>query len=315
MLRVWPLILLLMPLAFGQEARRSEAKSEPLRPDWCKKLPRPGYRDLERIPVKTDWFEVYRIRPGVFALYEPHQYEEVISYLVLGSKRALLFDTGLGIGNIRAVVEQLTRLPITVLNSHTHVDHIGGNAQFKDIVGTDTAYTRVHTRGASHAEVAEMVLPERLCGSWPAGFKPETHSIAPFRISRFVKDGDVIDLGGRELQVLQVPGHTPDSLALLDRKNKLLFTGDTFYAGPIFLYVPESDVPAYKRSIERLQKLVPALELLLPGHNVPVARPEMLTRLVEAFQQIEAGKAKFVVDQDRREYQFDGFSIMMAAPK
>lgn len=311
------LVLLMAPLAlpFGQQAQRPEAKNEPLRPDWCKKLPRPEYKNLQRVPIKTDWFEVYRVRPGVFALYEPRQYEEVISYLIVGSKRALLFDTGLGIGNIREVAEQLSDLPITVLNSHTHIDHIGGNAQFKDILGTDTAYTRGHSRGAPHAEVAEIVLPERVCGSWPDGFKPEAYAIRPFHISRFVKDGDVIDLGGRKLEVLQVPGHTPDALALLDRKNKLLFTGDTFYAGPIFLYVPESDVPAYERSIERLQKLVPTLELLLPGHNVPAAKPEMLTRLVEAFHQIEAGKAKFVIDQDRREYQFDGFSILMAAPK
>ena len=313
--RVWLLIFVLMPLVFGQQTQRPEAKSEPLRPEWCQKLPRAGYKNLESVPVKSDWFEVYRVRPGVFAIYEPHQYEEVISYLILGSKRALLFDTGLGIGNIRYVVDQLTRLPITVLNSHTHIDHIGGNAQFSDVLGTDTAYTRFNTRGAPHAELEEMVRPERLCGNWPAGFKPEGYAISGFRVSRFVKDGDVIDLGRRKLEVLQVPGHTPDSLALLDRKNKLLFTGDTFYPGPIFLYVPESDVSAYKSSIERLAKLSPALDLLLPGHNVPAEKPQMLTRLVEAFHEIEAGKAKFVLDQGRREYRFGEFSIVMAAPK
>jgi len=315
MQRTFVVIFLIMPLLLGQEAARPEAKSEPLRPEWCRKLPRAGYKRLERVPVKSDWFEVYRVRPGAFAIYEPHQYEEVISYLILGSKKALLFDTGLGIGNIREVVSQLTPLPITVLNSHTHIDHIGGNSQFSDILGTDTAYTRAHTQGAPHAEVEEIVRPERLCGQWPSGFKPESYAIAPFKIARFVKDGDVIDLGGRRLEVLQIPGHTPDSLALHDHKNKLLFTGDTFYAGPIFLYVPESDVPAYKRSIERLEKLVPSLELLLPGHNVPASPPQMLRRLVQAFHEIDAAKAKFVLDQGRRDYQFDGFSILMAAPK
>src|SRR5262245_11214986 len=110
------LVFALTALAFAQDVQRPEAKNEPLPPDWCQKLPRAGYKNLEHVQVKSDWFEVYRVRPGVFALYEPHQYEEVISYLVLGSKRALLFDTGLGIGKIRGVVDQLTRLPITVLN-------------------------------------------------------------------------------------------------------------------------------------------------------------------------------------------------------
>src|SRR5262245_56795653 len=170
-------MLVLLPWLAAQEPQRPEAKSEPLRPEWCRKLPRAEYKNLERVTVKSDWFEVYRVRPGVFAIYEPHQYEEVISYLILGSQRALLFDTGLGIGNIREVVDQLTRLPITVLNSHTHIDHIGGNSQFSVILGTDTAYTRANTRGASHAELEEIVRPERLCGSWPAGFKPESYSI------------------------------------------------------------------------------------------------------------------------------------------
>jgi glyoxylase-like metal-dependent hydrolase (beta-lactamase superfamily II) len=212
-------------------------------------------------------------------------------------------------------VRHLTELPVTVLNSHTHFDHIGGNSQFNEILGANTAYTRGNSRGASHEELKEILAPGRLCGSLPRNFKRDRYAIPPFHISRFVKDGETIDLGGRKLEVLQTPGHTPDSLGLLDRKNKLLFTGDTFYAGPIFLYVPESDVTAYKHSIERLAKLVPELDLLLPGHNTPAEKPEMLTRLVQAFLQIESGKAKFLLDGDRREYNFEGFSIVMAAPK
>jgi len=309
------LVLLLASSLFGQGTQRPEARNEPLRPEWCRTLPRPAYKHLERVPIADSWFEVYRVRPGVFALYEPHQYEEVISYLVLGSKRALLFDTGLGIGDIREVVRQLTQLPVTVLNSHTHFDHIGGNSQFNEILGADTPYTGANSRGASHEELKEILAPGRLCGSLPRNFNRDSYVIPPFHISRFVKDGETIDLGARKLEVLQTPGHTPDSLSLLDRKNKLLFTGDTFYAGPIFLYVPESDVTAYGRSIERLAKLVPELELVLPGHNTPAEKPEMLTHLVQAFHQIESGKAKFVNDEGRREYKFEGFSIVMAAPK
>ena len=309
------LVLLLASSLFGQGTQRPEARNEPLRPEWCRTLPRPAYKHLERVPIADSWFEVYRVRPGVFALYEPHQYEEVISYLVMGSKRALLFDTGLGIGDIREVVRQLTQLPVTVLNSHTHFDHIGGNSQFNEILGADTPYTRANSRGASHEELKEILAPGRLCGSLPRNFNRDSYVIPPFHISRFVKDGETIDLGARKLEVLQTPGHTPDSLSLLDRKNKLLFTGDTFYAGPIFLYVPESDVTAYGRSIERLAKLVPELELVLPGHNTPAEKPEMLTRLVQAFKEIESGKAKFVTDEGRREYKFEGFSIVMAAPK
>ncbi len=73
--------------------------------------------------------------PGVLAIYEPHQAEETISYLILGKKMALLFDTGMGISDIRKVTGELTQLPIVVLNSHTHNDHVGGNWQFDTVYG------------------------------------------------------------------------------------------------------------------------------------------------------------------------------------
>src|SRR5437868_965401 len=248
---------------------RAEAQNEPLTADWCHDLPRAGYAKLDRVQVPGNWFQVYRIRPGVFAMYEPHQYEEVISYLITGSRRALLFDTGLGIGDMRKVVTQLTDRPVTVLNSHTHFDHIGDNWQFQDILGLDTPYTRRNTQGGTHEQLREVVMAQRFCGDPPPGFVPDKYAIPAFKISGYVKDGDVIDLGERQLEVVLTPGHTPDTLCLLDRKNKLLFTGDTFYAGPIFLYVPESDVAAYGRSVDKLAQLVPQLDLVLPSHNFP----------------------------------------------
>ncbi len=101
--------------------------------NWWDTLPRPEWSAFERIDQDQDWFEVYRIADGVFAIYEPGQFEEVISFLITGNEKALLFDTGLGIGDMKRVVEQLTDLEIVVLNSHTHYDHIGGNYQFETI--------------------------------------------------------------------------------------------------------------------------------------------------------------------------------------
>jgi len=96
---------------------------------WCARPPRPGWEAFERVDVASRWFAVYRLETGVYALYEPFQAQEVISYLVEGDERALLFDTGMGLAPIRPVVEELTRLPVVVLNSHTHYDHMGGNAE------------------------------------------------------------------------------------------------------------------------------------------------------------------------------------------
>ena len=295
-------------------ARQSPAQNagEPLRPEWCQQLPRPEYKSLTRIEVHSDWFEVYRIRPDVFAIYEPHQFEEVISYLILGHNRALLLDTGLGVASMKNVVTQLTTLPISVLNSHTHFDHTGGNFEFSEILNEDIAYSRKNAEGQSNIYSRDALAPERICGRLPSGVRANSYSIRPWKVTRAVRDGDRIDLGGRELEVIFTPGHTPDSLSLLDRKNGLLFTGDTFYKGPIYLFTPETDFAAYARSIARLAKLTPDLQLLLPSHNVPVVQPEALTRLDEAVKKVKSGEAKFVVTDGRREYSFAGFSLLVS---
>lgn len=307
---------LALAVALCCTAASAQASGEPLRPQWCRELPRPEYAKLERVNARADldddWFEVYRIRPGVFAIYEPHQFEEVISYLIVGDKRALLFDTGMGIGKISHVVTGLTKLPITVLNSHTHFDHTGGNAEFSDIWDEDTSFTRTSEKGQSNIYSRDALAPDRVCGKLPAGVQPGSYSIRPFKVTHRVKDGERIPLGGRELQVVFTPGHTPDSLCLLDRANGLLFTGDTFYPGPIYLFTPETDFTAYTKSVAKLAKLAPKLSLLLPAHNVPVAVPDFLNRLADAVQKVQTGTVKPTLTEGRREYSFQGFSLLLA---
>jgi glyoxylase-like metal-dependent hydrolase (beta-lactamase superfamily II) len=283
--------------------------------EWCKNLPRPAYSTLERVPTADSWFEVYRIRPGVFAIYEPHQLEEVISYLIIGDEKsgdakALLFDTGMGISNIQAVVAGLTKLPVIVVNSHTHNDHVGDNWRFSDVYGMDTDYTRANARGSKKAAQEELA-PDEICGALPAGFDAKAYATKAFHITHWLHDGDRIDLGGRTLKVIGTPGHTPDAIALLDEKNGLLFTGDTFYLGPIYLYVPETDLDAYVASVQKLAAMVPHLQLLLPAHNTPVADPSYLPKVVTAIQQVRRGEVKPVAKDGKHEYLFDGFSFLM----
>jgi glyoxylase-like metal-dependent hydrolase (beta-lactamase superfamily II) len=281
-------------------------------PDWCRKLPRPEYSRLEPVPDPNTWFQIYRVAPGVYALYEAHQAEEVISYLIVGSKQALLFDTGMGIASIRPLVERLTTLPVIVINSHSHPDHVGGNHEFADILALDLSYTRAHEKGFAHAEVAEEVQPGNICGALPAGFMPASYAILPWKVSHRVHDGTRIALGSRTLEIICLPGHTPDSLALLDREHGQLFIGDTFYPGPIWLFVPETDWNAYKRSVAWLADLAPSLQRLFPAHNVAVASPEVLPRLRDATRKIDSGKLKpAMLPGGRKEYRFEGFSILM----
>ena len=281
-------------------------------PDWCRALPRAEYKSLHRLPLSDSWFEVYRVAPAVFAIYEPHQSEEIISYLIIGNKQALLFDTGMGIGDIKKVAAKLTGLPIVVMNSHTHNDHVGGNWQFDTIYGMDTDFTRENSRG-SRKDAQGEIAPSEICGNLPAGFDRNTYATRPWTIHAIKHDGDRIDLGGRSLEIIATPGHTPDAISLLDRAHGLLFTGDTYYAGAIWLYRPETNLDAYDASIRRLAALAPRLKMVLGAHNVPVAPPSVLSRLVTAFEAVRAGK----VPQNPQSpgkviYKIDGISFLMA---
>src|SRR5580704_7143404 len=178
----------------------------------------------------------------------------------------------MGISNIQAVVARLAKLPVSVVNSHTHNDHVGDNWRFSDIYGMDTDFTRASARG-SKADAQAELAPEEICGALPAGFDAKAYATKPFHITHWLHDGDKIDLGGRGLKVIGTPGHTPDSIALLDEKNGLLFTGDSFYLGPIYLYRPEPVRIPYVPSIENLGPLAPLLHLLLLPHNGRVADP------------------------------------------
>ncbi|MFI5092081.1 MAG: MBL fold metallo-hydrolase [Candidatus Acidiferrum sp.] len=282
-IRSWLLILWMV-------ASASAAGSQTISPDWCKNLPRPEYKSLERVLPNDAWFEVYKVAPGVFAIYEPHQAEEVISYLIVGTKQALLFDTGMGIADIHKVVRQLTSHPIVVLNSHTHNDHVGGNSLFSFIFGMDTPFTRANAKG-SRTDAQEELAPGMICGDLPKGFNPKTYATKPWHVSLWVHDGFKISLGhDHDVEIIATPGHTPDSIALFDHENGLLFTGDTYYPGPIWLFRPETDLDAYVASVKKLAALAPQVKLVLGAHNVPVADPSILPKLVTAIEDVRAGK-------------------------
>ena len=282
--------------------------------NWYDALPRPTWSRFDEVDQSQAWFEVYRVAPGVFAIYEPGQFEEVISYLIVGSERALLFDTGLGIGDMRRLASELTPLETVVLNSHTHYDHVGGNHQFQEIYGTASEFSRANSNGRPHEAVEEFVSEGWVWKPLPDGFSTADYAIAPFVISHVVSDGDAIDIGGRTLEVIMTPGHAPDALCLLDRENRLLFVGDTFYPASLYAHLNGSDFRRYEETAQRLAELQSEVDFILPAHNESLLDSEYLTRFRDAFQNMKEEGASFVLTDGSREYAFDGFSIIVSDP-
>lgn len=282
--------LLVVTVLATSISNADEPRPEASMAAFCKQLPRSIYQSIERVPFSNDWFQLYKVAPGVTAIYEPFQWQEVISYLIEGTDEALLFDSGNGIADISSVVEYLTSKPLTILNSHSHYDHVGGNFAFDKIAALDNQFSRNRQKGHGNPNIRIEVSQQALCKELPKGVTEDNHIGRPYMITDTIEDGHIFNLGGRHLEVVHVPGHTPDALVLIDRSARLMWTGDTFYSGPIWLYAPETDLEAYAKSIARLALEVPNLDMLLPAHNTPKVEPSVLVKLSAAFAELRAGK-------------------------
>lgn len=262
----------------------------------------------------SGWFEVTRVAEDVFAIAEPHHAEEVISYLIAGAERAILLDTGMGIGDIRAVCTGITSKPLTVVNSHHHYDHVGDNHRFERIA--------IHEAEASLLEqeapvemLLEAMRPENIWGPLPEGFDRARYRILASVADQRLKEGDILDLGGRRLRVLHTPGHSPGSICLLAEGEGMLFTGDTVYAGPLYAQFDHSDFEEYRRSVERLSAMTDELLLVLPAHNVTPLDPHILVEVFGGFEQIAAGQAAWqairTIWGPLRAYSFGRFGVWL----
>jgi glyoxylase-like metal-dependent hydrolase (beta-lactamase superfamily II) len=219
-----------------------------------------------------DWFAVRELEPGIHLVCEP---PHVNSYLISGSAEAVLFDTGMGISDIKTIVCGLTDLPIRVVNSHHHFDHIGGNQLFSGGAIHEAGAELVRQEIPPEWLEAYMEYVEEMLAQVPAfenldrryfrlltddttprplppEFNPREWRIVPTTPTQVLRDGDVLDLGGRKLHVVHTPGHTVDGISLFDDASGALFGGDTIMAGPIYTHLPTGDLGDLARSARRL---------------------------------------------------------------
>ena len=213
--------------------------------------------------MSTDtWFQVRLVAPQTWAIDDGGN---SIIYLLAGTERALLLDTGWGVGDLGTQVSSLTSLPLTIVNTHGHPDHAFGNGQFPLV--------HIHPGDAPMVEHPPALETRRRIASGilgpdlPVGFEVETWAASVPKL-RFLYDDQTFDLGSRALQVIALPGHSPGSICLLDSETNLLFTGDSILAGPIWLHLDESlPLQTFLDHLCQLQRQRDTFSGLLPSHG------------------------------------------------
>lgn len=283
---------------------------------WYDALPRKQYESFIRLRTPDPWFEVYQIFPDIYAIYENKHFQEVISYLITGSEKALLIDTGLGIGNIKAVTDSLWNGELTVVHTHTHFDHIGGDCLFPQICTPDhpVAIARAQ-HGLSHEEVADNMVAGSNAAPYPQGFDPEAYCIRPANSFTTFRENDIFDLGTIALEVIETPGHSPDSVMFADHGNRRLFTGDTFYPATLYAHIThndgsDSDFETYRQTMHTLADRF-AGYTLITSHNEPLRPGIELQKAAQAFDAITTGQLDFIEDDRKlKKYTFEDFCIV-----
>ena len=226
-----------------------------------------------------------------------------LMYLVEGSDRAVLIDTGSGFGSLRECVDSLTDKPLTVLLTHGHTDHALGSAEFEDVRISpleECAYA-VHSPWEFRATSGTM---------WPDFGLLTSEQIIPampFEQMKPLHEGEIYDLGGISLEVFACPGHTAGSLVMLIPEERMLLLGDACNF-MVFLFDELSlSVSEYKKSLQRLLGLVEGrYDTVLLSHGDGFGVPDMIARIIAVCDDILCGRS------DEAYFNFLGTEAMMA---
>ncbi len=260
--------------------------------------------------MRTDWFEVREFDDGVVGIGEPAHEENVKSFLVRGDDVALLFDTGMGIGNIKQVVDELVRTPVLVVNSHAHWDHVGDDWRFERIWVHEAEADDLRA-GASNRRTRRFLAPERFTVDPPAWIDTETFSIPGVEPERTLSGGERIDIGGRDFVVLPTPGHSPGGITLIDERNGVALVGDAVYAGALYAHLEGSDPHIYRRTLKTLAELAPSLKTIYPCHNDYPLPASFLVDVHDGYESIWSGRKPDVVRDGVERYEFGRFSVLL----
>ena len=181
-------------------------------------------------------------------------------FLLCGNDRAALIDTGMNTPDARKTAEQLTNLPLILINTHADRDHISGNTGFEEFYMSPAEEENYRESGGKGT-----ILP--------------------------VKEGDIIDLGERPLRIIDNPGHTPGSIAILDEKYRVLIAGDSVQDGNIFMFGKYRSIETYIDSLKKLSKYDGTYDEIYAMHGTIPVKPDLIGKLIEGASQIASGMA------------------------
>jgi len=249
------------------------------------------------------WFTVEKIDAETYAISEYKHWEQTHCYLLIGDQRAVLIDTGLGVENIKKVVASLTDKEIQVITTHVHWDHIGGHKYFDHICVYEKEEKWLDGGFPIPLNIVKSNLLKEPC-DYPKAFEVDNYRIFQGKPTEVCYDNDIIDLGGRRLQILHTPGHSPGHICLYEEGKGYLFTGDLIYKGTLDAFYPSTSPLEFMDSVIKIEKM--AVSKILPAHYSLDVPSTFISKIANGFSELHAqGKLK----QGNGIFKFEDFNI------
>jgi glyoxylase-like metal-dependent hydrolase (beta-lactamase superfamily II) len=228
------------------------------------------------LEVADRWFHVESLSDDVTLIHEPevHPFIQGNIWHIRGRARDLLVDTGTGVRSLRAELPRLTERPIVCVATHCHFDHWGGLHEFDERLGHKLE-AEVYAAPTGKTTVADKYISESSFKRLPrAGYEPLKYTVQAAPLTRYVDEGDVIDLGDRVFRVLHLPGHSPGQIGILEERTGLLFSGDAIYDGILFDDFYEEGPKEFVQTMHRLREM--PITTVHGGHHASFNRQKMI---------------------------------------
>ncbi len=222
---------------------------------------------------------------------------------VCGTEKAVLIDTGLGIANIKEIIDRLTTLPIMIATTHIHWDHIGGHKYFDKIAVYETEKDWLSVKFPIPLQAVKHNLMCKPC-EFPPNFNIEDYQIFQGIPQRILRDGDCIDLGNRKLIVIHTPGHSPGHCCFYEPEREYLLSGDLIYSGCLDAFYPTTNPFLFWQSVKKVKSL--EIKRLLPSHHQLNVSVGIIERIEKAFSELAN---KGMLKQGAGVFDFEDFQI------
>lgn len=205
---------------------------------------------------------IFEIAPDTYAINE---YGLATMYFLVGTEKALLIDTGCGVSDLDAVIHSMTDKPLIVAATHSHMDHVGGMSFFTEMYINEKEWEKTREVPEKLDEIENYVYSFGKMGAYEIYDLSLDNVPARIKVPELLPmgDGKKFELGGRSIEVFEIPGHTPGGCSFLDEKNRIIFSGDCCNMN---LLASESSVTDTLRGIEKFYSLSDRYDQNFNGH-------------------------------------------------